>query len=87
MEDLVFSKDKMMERLEREGKLSLIDDKSRELMDLIDGLPAEKNRFKALVYDEIEYMVKHPKSNKWVPVNYNDCIDRSLYNKEYGGNK
>lgn len=25
MEDLVFSKDKMMERLEREGKLELVD--------------------------------------------------------------
>ena len=87
MEDLVFSKDKMMERLEREGKLELVDDKSRELMDLIDGLPAEKNRFKALVYDEIEYMVKHPKSNKWVPVNYNDCIEKSLYDKGDGGNK
>lgn len=72
----VFSKDKMIERVKHEGQEDLLDKDCLDLMDLIDGLPAVKNDWKALVLDELEYMVKHPETNKWVPVNYQDCIEK-----------
>ena len=72
---LVFSKEKMLKRLEAEGRLGEIEERSREIMDRIDGLEAEKNRFKALVYDEIEYYVRHPEIGN-VPVNINDCEEK-----------
>lgn len=71
----IFSKEKMLERLEREGRLNEIDGQSRQIMDDIDGLPVEKNRFKALVYDINEGMVKHPVHGT-LPVNLYDCIEK-----------
>lgn len=44
-------------------------------MDDIDGLPVEKNRFKALVYDINEGVVIHP-VHGILPVNFNDCIEQ-----------
>jgi len=74
-EGKVFSKAKMLERLEKLGMLDKIDEQSREIMSKIDGLPVEKNHFKALVYDELEFYVKHPELGN-VPVNINDCIKK-----------
>ena len=73
---LVFSKQKMLERLEREGRLDEIDDSSRMLMDKIDGLQVIKNDFKALVFDVIEYGVIHPYTKEFILVNTNDCIEK-----------
>jgi len=72
-ENKIFSKEKMLERLEREERLNMIDEQSWELMDKIDGLPVEKNHFKALVYDQLEFYVRHTEIGN-VPVNINDCI-------------
>ena len=44
-------------------------------MDDIDGLPVEKNRFKALVYDINEGVVIHT-GHGILPVNFNDCIEQ-----------
>lgn len=71
----IFSKSKMLHRLEREGRLEEIDEQSRQIMDDIDGLPVEKNRFKALVYDINGGMVTHPVYGT-LPVNFNDCIEQ-----------
>lgn len=71
----IFSKSKMLYRLEREGRLEEIDEQSRQIMDDIDGLPVEKNSFKALVYDINEGMVTHPVYGT-LPVNFNDCIEQ-----------
>ena len=70
----VFSKQKMLERLEREGRTDQIDERSREIMDKIDGLPAKKNDFKHLVYDQIEYYVHHEELGN-MTVNINDCVE------------
>lgn len=72
----VFSQQKMIERLDREGRLDMIDEKSKEIMFKIDGLPAEKNRYKALVHDQLEYYVRHPELGN-VPVNVNDCVEET----------
>ena len=71
---MVFSKEKMLARLEREGRTDEIDSESMEVMGQIDNQPVEKNHFKALVYGETEYIVMNPVTKKWVPVNINDCI-------------
>ena len=65
----------MLQRLEREGRLKEVDEQSRQIMDDIDGLPVEKNRFKALVYDINEGVVIHP-VHGILPVNFNDCIEQ-----------
>lgn len=70
----VFSKQKMFERIEREGLSHLVDEECLRIMDALDGKEAIKNDFKALVYDELEYYVHHEGKN--YPVNANDCIDK-----------
>lgn len=70
----VFSKQKMLERLEKEGRSDQIDDESRQIMDALDGKEARKNDFKALIYGELEYYVSHEGEN--YPVNPNDCVDK-----------
>lgn len=70
----VFSKQKMMERLEKEGRAHLVDEESAKIMDALDGKEARKNDFKALIYDELEYYVSHEGEN--YPVNANDCVDK-----------
>ena len=71
----IFSKQKMLERLEKEGRTNEIAPNSYELMDKIDGLEVHKNRFKALVYDQLEYYVHHDELGN-IPVNINDCIEK-----------
>ena len=70
----VFSKQRMLDRLEKEGRLHLIDEKSAHIMDMLDGKEAIKNDFKALIYDELEYFVRYNGEN--YSVNPNDCIDK-----------
>ena len=70
----VFSKQKMLDRLEREGRTHQIDEESRKIMDALDGKEAIKNNFKALIYDELEYFVHHDGKN--FPVNPDDCVEK-----------
>lgn len=70
----VFSKQKMLDRLEREGRTHQIDEESRKIMDALDGKEAIKNDFKALIYDELEYFVRHDGEN--FPVNPDDCVEK-----------
>ena len=70
----VFSKQKMMERLEKEDRAHLVDEESAKIMDMLDGKEARKNDFKALIYGELEYYVAHEGKN--YPVNANDCVDK-----------
>ena len=71
---MVFSKQKMMERLEKEGRAHLVDEESAEIMDMLDGKEARKNDFKALVHGELEYYV-HVNGENYA-VNPNDCIKK-----------
>lgn len=70
----VFSKQKMMARLEREGRAHLVDEDSAGIMDMLDGKEAVKNDFKALVYGQLEYFVRVNGEN--YAVNPNDCIEK-----------
>ena len=70
----IFSKQKMMERLEKEGRAHLVDEDSVKIMDMLDGKEAVKNDFKALIYGELEYFVRVNGEN--YAVNPNDCIEK-----------
>lgn len=50
----VFIKQKMLDRVEREGMSHLVDEECVRIMDMLDGKEAVKNDFKALIYDELE---------------------------------
>lgn len=69
----VFSKQKMLDRLEKEGRSHLVDAETIKIMDMLDGKEAVKNDFKALIYDELEYFVRYEGEN--YPVNPDDCTD------------
>ena len=68
---MIFSAEKMKARLVAEGKGDEITDEILGIMNKLDGKEAEKNRFKALVYDEIEYGITV--DGEYYPVNINDC--------------
>lgn len=70
----IFSKKKMLDRLEKEGRLDAIDEESNEIMNRLDGREAVKNDFKALVFGQLEYFVRLDGQN--FPVNPNDCIEK-----------
>ena len=73
---LVFSKQKMLERLEREGRMNEVDEECQELMTKLDGLEAVRNDWKYVVHNELAYMVKNPDTMKWISVNKEDCIEK-----------
>ena len=64
----------MINRLKQEGRLEEIDEQSQQIMEELDGLLVENNRFKSLVYGINEGMVVHPVHGT-LPVNLNDCIE------------
>lgn len=66
-----FRADKMIARLEREGRGHLIDDEVKEIMAKLDGKEAIKNDFKALIHNEEEYFVCI--GGERYPVNKLDC--------------
>lgn len=68
---MVFRKAKMLARLEREGRAHLANGAMLEIMDKLDGKPAVKNDFKALVHDVEEYMVNL--NGEYYAVNKLDC--------------
>ena len=68
---MTFSKAKMLARLEKEGRLNQVTDNIAKIMGQLDGKEAVKNNFKALVYDENEYMIKL--EGEWYSVNELDC--------------
>ena len=69
----VFRKELMLKRLEKEGRLGEMDEKCKEIMNKLDGQPIEKNRFKALVFDVVEYGVIV--DGVFYEVNLKDCED------------
>lgn len=51
----------------------MIDEESIKIMNMLDGKEAVKNDFKALVFGQLEYFVRHEGST--YPVNPIDCIE------------
>lgn len=70
----VFSKEKMLARVEAEGMSQFVDEECLKIMDMLDGKEAKKNDFKALVFDELEYVVRV--GDKSYPVHPDDVIEK-----------
>lgn len=70
----IFSKQKMLDRLKREGRADEVSEDALELMNILEGREAVKNDFKALVFGQLEYFVRY--NDQVFPVNPNDCIEK-----------
>ena len=70
---MVFRKERMIARLEREGRADLIDSEIVQIMDDLDGQEANTSCWNRRVYDEPVLLVIG-KSGKSHYVNENDCI-------------
>ena len=68
----IFRKEKMLQRLEKEGRLDEIDATSKEIMEVIDGYIVEENRFRKLVYGDNQGFIKTENFGT-LPVNLADC--------------
>lgn len=67
-----FSKQKMIERVTREGRADMIDAESLAIMDNLDGQEAHTNSWRRQVYGE-PVLVCTGKDGKVYNVNENDC--------------
>ncbi len=68
---LVFRKELMLKRLEKENLLDKVDDKVMKLMNELDGKEVRKNDWKALIFDELEYIARDSEGTTY-PINKND---------------
>lgn len=67
-----FRKKMMLERLEREGRSDMVDDKSLVIMNDLDGLEASASNWRRMVHGEpVLYVVG--RSGKGMYVNEADC--------------
>lgn len=71
---LVFSKNKMLERLDKEGRGAEVGAGTLILMTALDGREVQKSRWDDLVKGETNYYVRYAGEN--YPVNINDCIEK-----------
>ena len=70
---MVFSKQKMIERLTAEGRADAITEDIIAIMDDLDGQPVSTNSWNRQVYDEPVYTCLS-KSGSHFDVNENDCV-------------
>ena len=78
---LVFSKEKMIDRLRDEGRFNEIDDEILEIMDNIDGMEASPNSWRRQVFDDAVLSVKG-RDGKYYDVNELDCSEE-YYVKDF----
>lgn len=69
-----FSAAKMLSRIEKEGRMNMVNEENLSLMNRLDGKEVTKNDFRDLVFGERSFFVKDSDGKKY-PVNEMDCID------------
>lgn len=69
---MVFKKEKMLDRIKREGRLDMVDDNVLSIMDNLDGQEAHTNSWRRQVYGEPVLIVKG-KDGTYCDVNELDC--------------
>lgn len=70
---VTFSKEKMLKRLEREGRTNEIDDESMRIMNKLDGQKADTYNWKSQVDGE-NFAIIHDDEYGNMYVNVDDCI-------------
>ena len=83
---LVFRKELMLKRLEKENLLDKVDDEVMKLMNELDGKEVHKNDWKALVFDELEYIARDSEGTTY-PINKYDVeeVERNNNKKDDRG--
>lgn len=83
---LVFRKELMLKRLEKENLLDKVDDEVMKLMNELDGKEVHKNDWKALIFDELEYIARDSEGTTY-PINKNDVeeVERVANKKDDRG--
>lgn len=71
---MIFSAARMLSRIKSEGRMDMVDEEIRSIMNKLDGKEAKKNDFRALVYGEQSFFVTDD-DGKQYPVNEIDCIN------------
>lgn len=71
---MIFSAAKMLSRIKSEGRMDMVDEEIRSIMNKLDGKEVKKNDFRALVCDERSFFVRDD-DGKLYPVNEIDCIN------------
>lgn len=67
-----FSKQKMIERVTREGRADMINEDVLAIMDNLDGQETHENSWRRQIYDEPVLAVQG-KDGRWFTVNEEDC--------------
>ena len=68
-----FSKQKMLDRIKQEGRMDLVDDTVKEMMDNLDGMEANPSCWQRVVHQEpVMWVVGRDGNGAYV--NENDCI-------------
>ncbi len=83
---LVFRKELMLKRLEKENLLDKVDNEVMKLMNELDGKEVHKNDWKALIFDELEYIACDNEGTTY-PINKNDVeeVERVVNKKDDRG--
>lgn len=83
---LVFRKELMLKRLEKENLLDKVDNEVMKLMNELDGKEVHKNDWKALIFDELEYIARDSEGTTY-PINKNDVeeVERVVNKKDDRG--
>ena len=72
-ENMKFSKQRMLDRIKSEGRMSLVGEKELALMDNLDGMECDVSCWQRVVYGEPVYWCVG-KDGNGMYVNENDCI-------------
>ncbi len=85
---LVFKKELMLKRLEKENLLAMVDDEVIKLMNELDGKEVQKNDWEALIFGELEY-IAHDSMGRAYPINKDDVeeVERISTKKDDRGSR
>lgn len=69
----VFRAEKMLARLEREGRMDMVDEKTREFIMMLDGKEGTDYNYQSVVNDEPLVWIEADKDQSGTYVNIEDC--------------
>lgn len=83
---LVFRKELMLKRLEKENLLDKVDEEVLKIMNELDGKEVYKNDWKDLIFSELEYIARDNMGTTY-PINMNDVeeVERVVNKKDDRG--
>lgn len=71
--ECTFRKQKMLDRLAREGRMDLVGPDEMACMEMLDGLTGSDYNWRSQVYGEPLVLITHPITGESIYVNAADC--------------